>query len=244
RRPLLRPARPFLAAALLVLCPAVASPWGFVGHRLVARKAIGTLPEPLRRAFAANADYLVEQAINPDLYRSGPSDPDHFLDMDALGAYPFESIPHEESAARARFGRESAAKGRLPWKIEEVYRGLVDALRARDLPRALERAGTLCHFVADAHVPLHATDNHEGQLTGQRGLHARWESDLVERNRVQLEEAVEPAAAQPIADPVAFALDVLRESYLHSLQVLASDRASVTGRDLAETPEDDRYGDE
>src|SRR5262249_44120396 len=93
------------------------------------------------------------------------------------------------------------------------------------------------------HVPLHATANHDGQLTGQRGLHARWESDLVERNREQLEVAVQPGAAERVPDPWALALAALRESYLHSLEVLASDRDSVRGRDLAETPEDDRYDD-
>jgi predicted AlkP superfamily pyrophosphatase or phosphodiesterase len=228
----------------MVLLPAPALPWGFTGHRMVAAKAVRTLPDPLRRIFLANADYLIEQAITPDLQRSGPSDPDHFLDMDAFGAYPFESISPVESENVARFGKDTTAKGRVPWKIDEVYRSLVQAFRARDLPRVLERAGTLCHFIADAHVPLHATDNYDGQLTGQRGLHARWESDLVERNRLQLEAAVEPGAAQHMADPVALAFEVLRESYLHSLQVLAADRDSVTGRDLAETPEDDRYDDE
>jgi predicted AlkP superfamily pyrophosphatase or phosphodiesterase len=233
-----------VVAAAIVATPDPAQAWGFTGHRMIAAKALRTLPDPLRRVFVANADYLTEQAINPDLQRSGPSDPDHFLDLDAFGAYPFESISRIESENAARFGKDVAEKGRLPWKIGEVYRGLVQALRARDLPRALERAGTLCHFIADAHVPLHATDNYDGQLTGQRGLHARWESDLVERNRLQLETEVEPSAAQRTADPVALAFEVLRESYLHSLQVLAADRDSVTGRDLAETPEDDRYDDE
>ena len=210
---------------------------------MVARKALGTLPDPLRKAFGANADYLVEQSINPDLQRSGPSDPDHFLDMEVLGAYPFADVPRAESDYLARFGRDAAAKGRVPWKLEEVYRGLVDAFRRGDLPRALERAGTLCHLAADVHVPLHATENYDGQLTGQRGVHARWESDLVERNLEQLDAAVQPGAAEVVSDPWALALFALRESYLHSLQVLASDRESVRGRDLAETPEDDRYDD-
>jgi predicted AlkP superfamily pyrophosphatase or phosphodiesterase len=232
------------AAAAFALAPVPAQPWGFTGHRMVADKAVRTLPDPLRRLFAANAAYLVEQAINPDLQRSGPSDPDHFLDMDAFGAYPFDAISRVEAENLARFGKDAAAKGRVPWKIDEVYRGLVAAFRARDLPRVLERAGTLCHFVADAHVPLHATDNYDGQLSGQRGLHSRWESDLVERNRLPLEAAVAPAAALRLEDPVGLAFAVLRDSYLHSLQVLAADRESVTGRDLAETPEDDRYDDE
>jgi len=107
-----RAARPALrhvlaAAAALALLPASAGAWGFTGHRMVGRKAVRTLPDPLRRVFEANAAYLSEQAITPDLQRSGPSDPDHFLDMDAFGgAYPFETISHVESENIARFGRD------------------------------------------------------------------------------------------------------------------------------------------
>src|SRR5947207_5313404 len=165
-----------LLAFVVFAAPVPAGAWGFAGHRLVARKALGTLPAPLRTVLEANADYLVEQAINPDLQRLDAGDPDHFLDMEVLGSYPFGDVPRAEAEYLAKKGKEAAAKGRVPWKIDEVYRGLVDAFRRGDQPRALERAGTLCHFIADAHVPLHATENHDGQLTGQRGLHARWES--------------------------------------------------------------------
>jgi hypothetical protein len=34
--------------------------------------------------------------------------------------------------------------------------------------------------MADAHVPLHASSNHNGQLTGQRGIHGFWESRIPE----------------------------------------------------------------
>ena len=34
--------------------------------------------------------------------------------------------------------------------------------------------------IADAHVPLHLTQNYDGQLTHQQGIHALWESRLPE----------------------------------------------------------------
>src|SRR5690625_6385588 len=47
-----------------------------------------------------------------------------------------------------------------------------------------ERIIRLCadigNYVADAHVPLHTTVNYNGQLTGQTGLHAFWESRIPE----------------------------------------------------------------
>src|SRR5438105_1807637 len=38
----------------------------------------------------------------------------------------------------------------------------------------------LGHYLADAHVPLHTTANHDGQLTNQQGIHSFWESRLPE----------------------------------------------------------------
>ena len=77
-----------------------------------------TLPEPLRRVFEANAAYLTEQAIDArPAALAAPSDPDHFLDMDAFGrAYPFDAISRVEAENLARFGKDIAAKGRVPWQ--------------------------------------------------------------------------------------------------------------------------------
>ena len=119
----------FALTCALVLVPSPAGAWGFTGHRMVGRKALRTLPDPLRKVFEANAAYLTEQAITPDLQRNGPSDPDHFLDMDAFGsAYPFATISRVEAENVTRLGKDITAKGRLPWKISDVYRALVQEI--------------------------------------------------------------------------------------------------------------------
>jgi predicted AlkP superfamily phosphohydrolase/phosphomutase len=239
--------RKALAALLLTLaCASHVEAWGFTAHRMVNRKAIATLPKPLRALFAANEAYVVEHAIDPDLWRAAGvrgEGPNHYLDMDAFGAYPFDGIPRVEAEHLRIHGAEAAGKGRLPWRIAEVYGELVAAFRAGDTGRALERAALLGHYVGDAHVPLHAALNYDGQLTTQAGVHARWESDLVERFERQIEAAVLPSAAQRVADPVAFTFSALVDSYARSLEVLASDRESAGARDFIETAEDDRYDD-
>jgi arylsulfatase A-like enzyme len=101
----------------------------------------------------------------------------------------------------------------------------------------------LGHYVGDAHVPLHAALNYDGQLTGQTGFHSRWESEMVERFERQIEAQVRPAAAGSGGDPVGLTFDVLIESYAASLAALASDREVVGPRDLADTAHDDRYDD-
>ena len=174
------------ALALLGLAPAPAWAWGFAAHRLVNRRAVALLPDTLRPLFEGNADYVSEHAVDPDLQREGVDDPNHFVDMDAFGAPPFSDIPHDEAAHLARHGPEARARGRLPWRVAEVYRDLVAAFRADDPARALQLAAELGHLVADGHVPLHAARNYDGQLTGQQGIHVRWESAAVERFQRQL----------------------------------------------------------
>ena len=184
-----------------------------------------TLPDPLRRVFEANAAYLSEQAITPDLQRAGPSDPDHFLDMDAFGgAYPFETISRVESENIARLGKDITAKGRLPWKIDEVYRALVQAFRDRDTPRVLAAKRRPCQPSdrGRARAPArHRQLRRPAQRPDAASIPAAGNPTSSSATARSSEAEVEPAAAQRIADPVDCTFAVLRESYLHSLQVLA-----------------------
>ena len=69
-----------------------------------------------------------------------PLQPPPWLNAPPVGAYPFEAVSRAEAENVARFGKDITAKGRLPWKIEEVYRALVQAFRDRDTPRVLAQA--------------------------------------------------------------------------------------------------------
>lgn len=232
--------------AFALVVPRPGEPWGFSAHRLVNRRAAASLPPPLRDLFLANVEYLAEHSIDPDLWRAGGQEsegPNHFLDMDAFGAYPFAEIPHVEAEHLARNGKDARDKGRLPWRVAEVYRELVAAFRAKDPSKALERAAILGHYVGDAHVPLHAVLNYDGKLTKQDGIHGRWESGLVERFARQIERELLPPAAGPVADPVEATFAILLDSYSGSLEVLASDKTSAGAQDFADTLEDDRYDD-
>jgi hypothetical protein len=61
-----------------------------------------------------------------------------------------------------------------------MYFRLRDAFLLRDPGRILKLSAELGHYVGDAHVPLHTTENYNGQLSGQEGIHAFWESRLPE----------------------------------------------------------------
>ena len=70
--------------------------------------------------------------------------------------------------------------GVLPYFLEHYYNRLVRAFESGDEERILKLSADIGHYISDAHVPLHTTENYNGQLTNQLGIHAFWESRLPE----------------------------------------------------------------
>lgn len=70
--------------------------------------------------------------------------------------------------------------GLLPYRINQLAKSLEYAFVSKDLNAILRLSADLGHYIGDAHVPLHTTSNYNGQLTGQHGVHAFWESRLPE----------------------------------------------------------------
>ena len=56
----------------------------------------------------------------------------------------------------------------------------MDAFRSQDPGKILKASADIGHYIADSNVPLHTTENYNGQMTGQKGIHGLWESRLVE----------------------------------------------------------------
>lgn len=231
--------RLIVACALLavVAAPRPAEAWGFEAHKYIMARAIAMLPAEIRPYFEKHRDVVVERVIDPDLWRNAGYDvesPHHFVDMDAYGAYPFKDLPREYEAAVQKYGKEFVSKnGTLPWRTEEMYKKLVEAFTqktgyAHDNIRYF--ASWVSHYVGDAHVPLHATLNHDGQLTGQRGIHSRFESEMFERYRDKLQ--VDPPPIVSVKSPRDFMFESLLASYQHVQPVLDADKEAVKGRDF------------
>ncbi|MTB50498.1 zinc dependent phospholipase C family protein [Lewinella sp. W8] len=70
--------------------------------------------------------------------------------------------------------------GILPYHLESMHRRLTEAFREENPTKILRLAAEMGHYIGDAHVPLHTTENYNGQLTDQVGIHAFWESRLPE----------------------------------------------------------------
>ncbi|GAB3288760.1 hypothetical protein GCM10027511_00140 [Hymenobacter humi] len=172
-----------LLGLVVLLSTSPAWSWGFFSHRLLNRLAVFTLPPGMVGFYKAHIDYLTTNATRPDSRRMVvPGEaPKHFLDVDRYGDSAAYRLPRRYADAVARYGEDSLLQhGIVPWNVVAMKNQLTAAFQARDTDRILRLSADLGHYLADACVPLHTTRNYNGQLTGQRGLHALWESRLPE----------------------------------------------------------------
>ncbi len=71
-------------------------------------------------------------------------------------------------------------EGIAPYHLYAYYKTLVKAFKEKNPKKILRRANDIGHYIADSSVPLHTTENYNGQLTGQIGIHAFWENRIPE----------------------------------------------------------------
>jgi hypothetical protein len=167
----------------LILIPSSVFCWGFFGHRSINRMAVYTLPTELMVFYKDNIEFVTSHAVDPDMRRYVVKEeaPRHYIDIDHYGDNPFDEVPREWDEAVEKFSEDTLqAYGIVPWHVEVMYRSLVYAFKNKDLAYALKVSADLGHYIADAHVPLHTTENYNGQLTNQKGIHGFWESRLPE----------------------------------------------------------------
>jgi hypothetical protein len=70
--------------------------------------------------------------------------------------------------------------GIVPWHLQTMQRRLTEAFKQQDFEKILRLSAEIGHYIGDAHVPLHTTQNYNGQLTDQAGIHGFWESRIPE----------------------------------------------------------------
>lgn len=135
-------------------------------------------------------------------------------------------LPRTWEEAIAKYGQDTLMEhGILPWTIVLWTKKLEEAFRQRNIHQILQYAADLGHYVADAHVPLHTTANYNGQLTGQHGIHALWESRLPELFGSGYDLTPQPAVY--IHSPLDTAWKIILESHNRVDSVLTLERLAT-----------------
>ncbi len=205
---------------LLLTAAVLAFGWGSTGHRIINTQAPDHLPAGML-LFIQDSSFFGQHASDADNRKGSDTaeGPKHFIDLED---YPASNAltPNLDSVI-ALYGWAAVKEtGILPWATLWTYDSLVAQLSRGDWTKGTLTASDLGHYVGDGHQPLHATVNYDGQLTGNGGIHSRYESGMV--NAYQAALTIEPQLASYVTDPFAYALsyciaaNALVDSILHA----------------------------
>jgi hypothetical protein len=157
--------------------------WGFYGHRKINNYAVFLLPPNMMVLYKQHIDFLTEHSIDPDKrrYAIAEEGPRHYIDIDRYGTYPYDSLPRKWNDAVTKYSEDTLNRhGIVPWWLQTMLHRLTDAFKEKNQVKILKYSAEIGHYLGDAHVPLHASSNHNGQYSGQRGIHGFWESRIPE----------------------------------------------------------------
>lgn len=221
----------FLILGFWVLMLPVAAPaWGPVAHSMVNDWAIQTLPAEIRPFFANNRQFLIQHASDPDelMKKDRYERMRHYIYLDKYGLFPYLALPHTYKQGKDKFGGSRIARdGTLPWQIGETSLRLTKAMKTGNWEEAKLDAAALAHYVADAHDPLHTTENYDGQMSMQTGLSARFDIRLFSRySRLFI---MHPEGAVKIDDPTEYAFETCLGSNVWVNLILWSDLRARLG---------------
>ena len=224
-------ARALLLCALSALAPVSVRAWGANADRLIATRAIDTLPPEIRAFFDANREFILRHVTDPlTALETNPKTeaPNHIIYLDHYGAFPFTALPRDYRAALAKFGRpklESA--GLLPWQIGLVSQRLTEALRSGNWEQVRLLAASLAGYVAQAHDPFNTTEDFDGHISGQPGINLRFSTNLVER--YSLFFPMHPNDAAYIYDPTDHAFESCFNAHAWLENIFLADRRARAG---------------
>jgi hypothetical protein len=188
--------------------------------------------------------------------------PDHFIDLERIeglgdlprGRYEFYKLLYAKRATTADHPDDYLPEnvGLQPYITMEVferlriafrdYRGLTQRRQDTAAVQAsiIFYAGWLGHYVADGSQPLHTTISYDGwvgdnpeEFTTERGIHARFESDFVNRTISAKDFAGMVAAPRELRDPFADYMKYLWDSHGLIRQVYQFDKARAFNTPVA-----------
>ena len=175
--------------------------------------------------FLAWVDFLRDHASDAD-YRKD-TDPTegkkHYLDIDSYPEFiATGTIPQTLDSAIALHGIAFVEdNGILPWAIERTFDSLRNCMQRLDFLKAQIFAADLGHYVADGHMPLHITKNYNGQLTGNTGIHSRYESTMINARIGEIVYSGEDATE--ITNVNQYIFDYLYANFIYCDSVIAAD---------------------
>ena len=202
----------------------VFSSWGDIGHSMISFRINLSFNEEMQ-GFNDWVFYLSEHSSDADWRKKDdPQEgPKHYIDIDNYSSFvEHGKIPQDLDSCILLYGEEFVVEnGTLPWATLASYDSVVNAMKQGRWNDAKKYAADLGHYVADGHMPMHITKNYDGQLSGNKGIHARYEIYMIERYQDQITYTGSPAAQ--IEDIPGYIFSYLYKNYAYMDSILLAD---------------------
>lgn len=195
--------------------------WGRRGHQIVGETAATLASQtPGAAGLRAHSFDMGYYANVPDIIWKKPATyafekPQHYMDLEiferAFKAKPEIKDPLllSRKEFEAAFPDIKEDAGRLFWRVRELLARVHEAaIQLRALPEQkgqarqdlqakwIVPAGVLAHYLGDLSMPMHVSENFDGQLTGQKGIHGFFEDVCVDELYPKLLMAVNSRATK------------------------------------------------
>lgn len=216
-------------ALLLILSYSVFLGWGDKGHKLVASYAM----KDLKTVMAIPQEwqnYIVEHSPDPD-NRKGEDKteaPKHFIDIDFYKEFLKGKMVQNLDSLKKKYSDSVITKmGVLPWAVESTYKNLVKSLKEKNKQKILLYMSDLAHYVGDAHQPQHTNLNYNGQLTGQKGIHFRYEIAMLDSNLAEINAKFVAGKPSIIKNITGFTFDAITRANTYAEVITAADKIAT-----------------
>ena len=159
------------------------SGWGTVGHKKINQHAPASFPHSMEFLKASWTILLAAHGSDADKRKAWDTteEPKHYIDIDDYPEFNLNGrIPQTYDSIVAIHGESFVIdKGTLPWATLIAFDSLKSCFQRMDWNKAGLFAADLGHYVGDGHQPLHITRNYDGQYSGQKKIHSRYESSMI-----------------------------------------------------------------
>ena len=177
-----------LLCTIILLSCTQAFAWGAKGHQIVAYVGAQLTNAQSAPFWQSNADGLRQLSTVPDrLWKMSSTykgeAPTHWFQADAYVPVNGDlgSFPKSYSSAVSQYGEATILKnGTSLWRVVQFYDDAVNSFRSGDVKSAIVFAGVMTHYIGDLSQPLHVSENYDGQQSGQKGIHAWFETKNIE----------------------------------------------------------------
>jgi len=223
----------FLVALLVGLCS-----WGEKAHRKINSSCVEFFPKELNQ-LKVWAPILADHGSDADFRKKDDKNEfvKHFIDIDNYDDFNNKHwIEENFEKLCLKYGKAKVMKeGTLPWVTDSTYKALVQNFKSGNWSQAVLTTADLGHYVGDGFMPLHIAANYNGQLSGQEGIHRRYEETMIDRHIENIQFKTSTCSKIENVQSYVFNYLYSNHSYVNSLLLVDRQAYELAGRQYNET---------